>query len=207
MPPTSIDGVEDAIIERGYACVPNFLPPPAVEALASEARHMWEDGAFEFARIGSGANRQRCPQVRSDRILWLDTDALSTAQHRYWRALDELRGRINRATMMGLVDWEGHLALYPPGTFYRRHIDVFANAAERQLTTILYLNPDWQSGDGGELRLYLDGSNREPYIDLEPRGGTLVTFLSSRFYHEVLPAHTERLSITGWFRVRSTRHF
>ncbi|RDV39366.1 2OG-Fe(II) oxygenase [Bradymonadaceae bacterium TMQ3] len=205
--PDLSDSIADALIEKGYACVPGFLSPPRVQALAAETLRLWDDGEFQFARIGSGPNRQRCPQVRSDRILWLDNDQLSAPQQIYLDALDTLRQHINRATMMGLVDWEGHLALYPPGTFYKRHIDVFANARERQLTTILYLNPNWRPGDGGELRLYLDGAEMEPYIDLEPRGGTLVTFLSSRFYHEVLPAHTERLSITGWYRVRSTRHF
>ena len=41
------------------------------------------------------------------------------------------------------------------------------------------------------------------YRDVLPEGGTLVCFLSQRFWHEVLPARRERLSLTGWFRGRS----
>ncbi len=46
------------------------------------------------------------------------------------------------------------------GSKYPRHVDnvqgihVGSNDL-RKLTAILYLNPDWTSGDGGELRIYL----------------------------------------------------
>jgi SM-20-related protein len=40
-------------------------------------------------------------------------------------------------------------------------------------------------------------------VDVAPRGGTLVAFLSGTFHHEVLPATRERLSVTGWLKVRS----
>jgi SM-20-related protein len=39
-------------------------------------------------------------------------------------------------------------------------------------------------------------------MDVLPQGGRLLTFLSERFEHEVLPAHRERISLTGWFRRR-----
>jgi SM-20-related protein len=37
-----------------------------------------------------------------------------------------------------------------------------------------------------------------------PQMGTLVVFLSERFPHEVLPAHADRYSIAGWFRVNTS---
>jgi SM-20-related protein len=36
----------------------------------------------------------------------------------------------------------------------------------------------------------------EKYLNVLPRGGTLACFLSDRFYHEVLSATRERLSVT-----------
>ncbi|PIV89217.1 MAG: hypothetical protein COW48_01710, partial [Hydrogenophilales bacterium CG17_big_fil_post_rev_8_21_14_2_50_63_12] len=39
-------------------------------------------------------------------------------------------------------------------------------------------------------------------LEFLPAGGTLVVFLSYRFWHEVVPAKRQRLSLTGWFRRR-----
>jgi SM-20-related protein len=193
----------DQLYSRGYGAIDHFISPALVEALATEARQLWDEGSFEYARIGTGAEKQRCPSVRSDRILWLDPAQMTPAQKQYMDALEELRVEINRRTMLGLFEWEGHLAMYPPQTFYRRHLDVFRHARERKVSVILYLNDDWSPVDGGELRIYTEGTSLESYVDVAPRAGTLATFLSEEFYHEVLLAHAERLSITGWFRVRS----
>jgi SM-20-related protein len=106
---------------------------------------------------------------------------------------------LNRELQLGLFDFECHFAIYPAGTRYGRHLDRFKSDARRALSCVLYLNPDWREADGGQLRLYLDESHS---VDVMPRAGTLVTFLSQRFEHEVLPATRERLSLAGWFRRR-----
>jgi len=98
--------------------------------------------------------------------------------------------------------FEAHLAIYPPGTYYHRHIDQFIGIGTRRVTCTLYLNEDWQAADGGQLRIYTDPDDPQYGEDILPLGGTLVTFLSARFLHEVLPARRSRMSITGWFRTR-----
>ena len=50
--------------------------------------------------------------------------------------------------------------------------------------------------------MYLDAQDDARALDIFPVGGTLVAFLSARYWHEVLPATRERLSLTGWFKVR-----
>ena len=104
------------------------------------------------------------------------------------------------------------------GCKYPRHVDnvspptgaFYGGSDYRKLTAILYLNPDWREGDGGELRLYLkdrddndcvggkggtrgvtvvDGSKAvdiERYVDLSPVGGRMVLFWSDEVPHEVL---------------------
>ncbi len=191
------------LVEQGYSVCENFADPALVEQLVGETRRRWDDGQFDYARVGQGEEKQLCPTVRSDRIHWLENHDLDDGQARYLEILEGLRLAINQATMMGIFEWEGHLAIYPAGTFYRRHLDVFRHARERKISTILYLNQGWTPPDGGQLRLYLDGVSLDNYIDMAPKAGTLVTFLSEQFYHEVLPAHRERMSITGWFRTRS----
>ena len=121
--------------------------------------------------------------------------------------MERLRHVLNRVLMLGLFDFEGHLAVYPPGTYYRKHLDQFKGVGLRTVTCVLYLNRDWSEEDGGQLRIYTDPEDQGRYQEITPRGGTLVTFLSARFLHEVLPARRERISVAGWFRRRGDRPF
>ena len=68
------------------------------------------------------------------------------------------------------------------------------------MSVVLYLNEDWRAADGGELVIVAEDGERV----VVPAGGTLVTFLSQRFEHEVRVAERVRLSLTGWFRRRPT---
>jgi SM-20-related protein len=70
------------------------------------------------------------------------------------------------------------------------------------ISLVLYLNDDWQDGDGGALRIYSTRDGRESACDQAPRGGTLVAMRSEAIPHEVLPAMAERWSIAGWLRRR-----
>jgi SM-20-related protein len=70
------------------------------------------------------------------------------------------------------------------------------------LTAIVYLNADWTAEDGGLLRFWPDLSGAGEALEIVPAGGTLVTFLSDRYWHEVTPARRERLAVTGWFKRR-----
>ena len=96
-----------------------------------------------------------------------------------------------------------HFAIYPEGAFYKAHLDRHAGTTDRLVTVILYLNPDWQAGDGGELKLWTTVGEKSGEFELiEPRMGTLVCFMAGDFWHEVMPAKKTRMSITGWFRQR-----
>lgn len=96
----------------------------------------------------------------------------------------------------------------PGGSSYPLHIDNTLgvtgspNDDTRKLTCILYLNPDYNVGDGGELRLML--LNQE-CVNLSPRGGRLLLFWSDAIPHEVLPhkpdsqlQEFDRYALTIW---------
>ena len=106
---------------------------------------------------------------------------------------------LNRELMLGLDELEAHFAMYAPGTRYAKHRDRFRDDDARVLSSVLYLNDDWQESDGGALRLYLP----DRHLDVYPSAGKLVLFLSADFEHEVLAATRDRLSIAGWFRRRA----
>ena len=78
---------------------------------------------------------------------------------------------------------------------YPCHIDnPLGNGLEdvRKLTAILYLNPDWREGDGGEIRLFVKEEDGVKIVDLSPVGGRLLLFWSDEIPHEVLPTTFEQ---------------
>lgn len=193
--------IADRLASGGWIIVPNFLSEELTRSLRTEAQGLFRDGAFRAAGVGKGESWRLVPEIRNDQVLWL-SEPFSVAQTRYLAELECLRLAINRALYLGLWGFEGHYALYTPGSRYRRHLDQFNFAKQRRVTCIVYLNDDWHPEHGGQLRLYLDGEKETPARDVLPSGGTLACFLSDSFYHEVLPATRERLSVTGWFLAR-----
>ena len=191
-----------ALANPGLAIIDDFLPPELVAELAAEARELWTRGGFQDAGIGQGENFQHNATIRTDRIRWLNPAAATPVQRHFLTTLEALRLAINRALFLGLFEFEGHLAIYPAGAYYRKHLDQFRDADQRIVTLILYLNAAWREADDGHLRIYTDSTDESRQEQVLPIAGRLVCFLSDRFPHEVLPARRERLSLTGWFRKR-----
>ena len=194
--------IADTLADPGWCVTPDFLSGPEVQSIRAAAAALEAQGAFAPAGVGRGRDLLVRSAVRSDRVCWLDPAARDGAIGAYLARLEDLRQALNRDLTLGLFSFEGHLALYPPGACYRRHLDQFRGVELRTLTAILYLNPDWQPADGGTLRLYTDPDRPGHYETIAPRGGTLVSFLSARFEHEVMAAARERLSLSGWFKRR-----
>ena len=199
--------IVDDLQTQGWATMADFYNPVQMQTLAAECHVEWEEGAFHRAGIGKGAGRQAHSEQRQDYISWLDPSTRSLAQSHYFQQMEQLRLAVNQRLFAGLHELEAHFAIYPPNAAYLKHLDQFQGDDTRVLTVILYLNGDWQDEDGGQLRLYLDGRSVTPSLDITPTGGTLVAFWSAQFWHEVLPARRDRMSITGWFRRRSLTAF
>jgi SM-20-related protein len=188
------------LVERGWAVAMDVLPAWVVHALAEEARRLWHEGKFRPAGIGRGAGYRVRPEVRGDWILWWDEDAPTPIQAIYRAEIERLRQTLNETLFLGLIAFEVHYAVFPPGAFYRRHRDRFLMADERVISCILYLNPTWSEDDGGALRIYdPDGTTH----DILPRAGTFVLLRSDTVEHEVQPTRRERFSVTGWLRRRA----
>lgn len=191
--------VLDALAGPGYFVGENFWSSAWVDAAIDASMAELKSGQFHPATIGKGNQAQRNESIRSDQIYWLEPGQCSPVLQTYLAALEVMRVAINRDLMLGLHDVEVMAAHYPPGARYGRHFDRFKVDDARTVTTIFYLNKNWQNGDGGELRIYLpDGKT----LDVPPKAGTMVTFLSADLEHEVLTTHTERLTLTGWYRRR-----
>lgn len=199
------------IAAHGYCVVDHFLPEAIISVLAAETTALKASHLLQQAGIGReqlAVNKE----IRGDHIYWLNTQDATEAQQYYFQKMESLRLSINQHLFMGLFGLESHLAYYPAGTFYKKHLDCFAShnlgKPQRKLSCIVYLNQNWRSEDGGQLRLYVETAcqnhtdetaDQEKFIDVTPDAGKAVIFLSDVFYHEVIPATRERLSLTGWF--------
>ncbi|QTN31758.1 2OG-Fe(II) oxygenase [Akkermansiaceae bacterium] len=191
----------DGIQRSGWIALPGFLEKDLAGVLSAESRAAWEEGEFRRAGVGRGKDLVIREDVRMDHVMWLRDGEITECQRRYLTRLEEVRLALNRGLYLGLMDFEGHFAVYPEGGFYKPHLDRHRETSDRIVTVILYLNPGWEPGDGGELKIWTQPGDREgEFVMVEPKLGTLVCFLAGDHWHEVLPAGKTRASITGWFR-------
>ncbi|CAN5434829.1 2OG-Fe(II) oxygenase [soil metagenome] len=191
----------DEILADGYGMMDNFLAPDEVTVLAERLHDRRAMGQFRAAGIG---NRNVVVEnaIRGDEILWLDKATAIPAELTFLQRIHEFVDYVNQTCYLGLREYEFHYAVYPTGTFYKRHLDQFRSDSRRKLSVICYLNTNWRETDGGQLALYLPDPDKtgEQQIAIAPLGGRLVCFESARLEHEVLPATRERLSVTGWLK-------
>jgi len=178
--------------ETGLTILDDFLTADDLNAIHSDIAQWREMKAFRRAGVGKGGKYRLADKIRRDEILWFDPQALTQAQKIIWDQMMLLKESVNRHLFLGLRSFEGHYAIYQPGGFYEKHVDAFSGDSDRQVSTVLYLNRQWKTGDGGELRVFQK--------DIEPIPGRLVCFLSDQIEHQVLPTKTERFSFAGWFK-------
>lgn len=191
--------IVDDLATHGWSQQNIFIPTDLTTELAKECRKRAQCGQLELAGIGRGVAKVVHAGIRGDQIQWLEPEQ-HVAVDRYLGLMEQMRVAINQTLFLGLEDFEGHFALYPPGAFYKKHLDRFRDDDRRVVTCIAYLNEQWLPEQGGELRMYLDDQQTH---DVVPQAGTLVVFMSVQLPHEVLPATRDRLSITGWLRRRA----
>jgi SM-20-related protein len=99
---------------------------------------------------------------------------------------------------------------YPPGAFYRPHVDArrvpdACGMHRRRVSIVIFLNggpgDETRPFSGGRLRLYGLLDEERPAdvgIDIEPERGTLVAFRSS-IWHEVTPVESgNRFTVVTW---------
>jgi SM-20-related protein len=196
------DTIADALVECGYWIGDDALPQ-SVGAGLLQVFNQLQSTEFKSAGIGRQTDFQVEDTIRADKIRWITGDQPATTEFLQW--MDTIKAALNRRLFMGLFDYESHFAHYPVGAFYKKHLDAFRHkngqpTSNRVLSTVYYLNENWLPENGGELLIYNE-SDSAVVEKVSPLFGRMVVFLSEKFPHEVLPAHRERKSIAGWFRV------
>lgn len=191
--------IED-LMNRQYAVVDGFFSSSEVAVLRKNLLHKYEEDQFRKSAIGNKFNEEIVKSIRGDFILWMDEARADAVEALFFDKVNAMVSYLNRTCFMGILQKEFHYALYPTGTFYKRHLDTFQNDDRRKLSFVCYLNEDpWSKENGGELTMYLpDGAK-----DILPLEGRVVIFESQLLEHEVkVVKASERLSITGWLKTR-----
>jgi SM-20-related protein len=207
----AIDFVENPLYEKiisdianhQYSIIEDFFTLKDVMLLRQSLLEKHEEDKFKKAAIGNRVNEVVIKSVRGDIILWIDEAKANQAEALFFDKINDLIRYLNRTCFLGILQKEFHYAIYPTGTYYKRHIDTFQNDDRRKLSLVCYLNDEnWKAENGGELVLYLNKEGQEEEKVIYPFPGRVVIFESQLIEHEVKPVNTERLSITGWLKTR-----
>lgn len=188
------------LINQKYSVVNDFFSSEEVVLLRESLLAKYEADKFKKSAIGNRVNEEIDKTVRGDFILWMDEKNANETENIFFNKINELVGYLNKTCFLGILYKEFHYAVYPKGTFYKRHLDTFQNDDRRKLSIVCYLNEDnWLVENGGELTIYTENNE----LDILPLPGKVVIFESQILEHEVkVVKESERLSITGWLKTR-----
>lgn len=182
----------DALSLNDYVIIDNFLDKQRLEKIQSFFYSHLED--FKKAGIGALKDHVIREDIRGDFTYWLDRKR-DADLYEIWSLIEETMFIYNRYCFLGLSGFEFHLAHYPKGGYYDKHLDQFNARNNRTISMIIYLNKNWQKGDGGELEIFLkDGTS----FLVEPIESRCVMFKSAEVPHAVLASNKPRYSLTGW---------
>ncbi len=193
---TTFDDLVRTYLENNVGLADNFLSETLASQLKSNLLGLLSQKQMLPAGIGNNTDLVHNQLIRSDKIHWLDRKHHDEHEDCFFDLMDRFVAYLNQTCYTGITGYEFHYALYEKGTFYKKHLDQFVNNKGRAFTMIMYLNPDWKPGDGGELCIYHSDHNQI----ISPLNGKCVFFKSSELEHEVLLSNQPRLSITGWLK-------
>lgn len=189
-----LEQLADGLASQDYAIIDNFLSMEEVSNILTVFEIHQQHDRFKRAGIGKDDKYQRDESIRGDYIKWIERSSAMPPVLTFLDKIDELKDYLNRTCFLGIRDYETHFTIYPPGSFYKKHVDQFRTDGARKISFICYLNPNWKPNDGGELRIH----HGHGHFDVEPIAGRLACFRSEIVEHEVLKSYNHRYSLTGW---------
>lgn len=186
----------DSFIENKVGIAEHFITDALAINLKNNLTQLYQQNQLQLAGIGNNAVAIQNKLMRSDVIYWLDRKHNDPFENEFFDLMDGFVSHLNETCYTGITNYEFHYTLYETGSFYRKHIDQFRNDTGRKFSMIIYLNSNWQQGDGGSLCIHQNNTAQ----NIAPINGRSVFFKSSEMEHEVLVTHKPRMSITGWLK-------
>ncbi len=193
---TDFEQLIAGFMANSVGVVDHFLPVGMCEALAENGLVWQKASSLQAAGLGNEAIVVQNQTIRKDKIYWLDKRHNNPVENAFLERMDAFVVYLNATCYTNIQSYEFHYSLYEKGDFYSKHLDQFRDSDSRQYSMISYLNPDWQSKDGGELMIYPTSGQQR----IAPTQGKTVFFKSSDLEHEVLVTQEPRMSIAGWLK-------
>jgi SM-20-related protein len=189
------------LLKQNYSICDNFFDLRLVDSLRDRLKTLHNHSELKKAAIGNKVNESISKAIRGDSIQWIDEQQANPVERLFFEAINTFKNYLNMTCFMGILHQEFHYAIYPEGTFYKKHLDTFQNDDRRKLSMVCYLNDNsWDKTNGGELVIYPENSIE---VIIHPLPGRVVIFESQLLEHEVKPVLNDmRLSITGWLKTR-----
>lgn len=170
------------------------LDPKLATLLLERFQDVQNQGLLQSATITQTTDQATA--IRNDLTYWLEKQHHPT-ESKILENLELVQTALKNYFRISLSHLECHFAFYPPGHFYKKHVDQTENNNKRFFSFVIYLNPNWKSSDGGKLVGY---DQDRKLFEVIPHFGEMIVFRSD-IPHEVETSHNERRSIAGWFRV------
>ena len=120
------------LLNQQYSVVDDFFTDEEVSGLRNSLLNKYEEEDFKKSAIGDQFNEQVIKSIRGDFISWIDESQLNETENGFFLKMDDFTNYLNRTCFLGIQDREFHYALYPIGTFYKRHLDIFQNDDSRK---------------------------------------------------------------------------
>lgn len=192
----AFDTIINSYLQDNIGIDSNFLSIPLANGLHQNILQLQQDEQMQHANIGNDMIKDNNQKIRSDKIYWMDKSHNNAFENEFLQLAENFIEHLNSTCYTGINAYEFHYAVYEEGTYYKRHKDQFKNNNSRKYSLINYLNHNWLEQDGGQLLVYQNDGVQK----IQPQSQTAVFFKSSEMEHEVVLAHRQRMSITGWLK-------
>ena len=186
----------DSFLENNVGIDAGFLNEALSKGLHQNILQLQKDELMAFAGIGNDEVKDSNQKMRGDKIYWMDKKNTNIYEQEFLAQIEDFIDYLNRTCYTGINGYEFHYAVYEEGRSYKRHKDQFKNDNNRKYSLINYLNENWLEEDGGQLLVY----QNDVVQKILPQSQTAVFFKSDEMEHEVVLAHRNRMSITGWLK-------
>lgn len=183
----------DTLANNDFVVIDNFLETDLVENLSDFFEKRLDENDLEKAGIGALGNHTIDKKIRGDYIYWLSENR-DLELNDLFLQMNEMISKLKRYCFLSISDFECHLAYYPEGSFYKKHVDQFKERNNRIISFVLYLNKNWKPEDEGQLVIYKEEESHK----IDPIKNRIVIFKSAGLEHEVLLTNEPRYSVTGW---------
>ena len=186
----------DTYLDNNIGIDAAFMSESLSKGLQENVLQLQKDDLMTAAGIGNLEIKDANQKMRGDQIYWMDKSHDNVFEQEFLQLAEDFIERLNSTCYTGINGYEFHYAVYPEGSFYKRHRDQFRNDSNRKYSLINYLNDNWIEDDGGQLLVYQNDAAQK----ILPHSQTAVFFKSDEMEHEVTKANRQRMSITGWLK-------